>query len=225
MVFLMRSLVAALLLSMVPMSWTWGADGRAERHYNKSYRFTTDTFTDKTAAWTKLLGDLKGKAGLHYLEIGTFEGRSALWMLENIATHPTAKLTIIDAFEEHSQKTFKGNVALSGEAGKFDIKAGPSTEKIREVALNSVDLAYIDGSGRGVVMLSDLVSTWSLVKVGGVIICSRYSITPRLRDALDLRPGDPGPHEAIDAFMKIYGPYVQVLAQQGNYVAVRKRRV
>lgn len=224
MAFLMRSIAALIVLAMVPSPATWGAGGGATKHYGKAYRFTTDTFTDKAAAWAKLLDDLKGKAGLHYLEIGTFEGRSALWMLENIATHPTARLTIIDAFEEHSQKTFTDNVALSGEAAKFDIKAGLSTEKIREVALNSVDLAYIDGSGRGIVMLSDLVSTWNLVKVGGVIICSRYSITPGLRRALDLRAGDPGPHEAIDAFLKIYGPYVQVLAQQGNYVAVRKRR-
>ncbi len=200
------------------------AEKSPKKAYDKEYRFTKDSFTDKIPAWTKLLADLKGKPGLHYLEIGTYEGRSALWMLENVLTHPTARLTIIDAFEEHTLATFTANTKLSGEADKFEIKVGPSTDKIREVPLNSVDLAYIDGSGRGIIMLSDLVATWHLVKVGGVVICSRYHLNPALRHALSLHAGDPGPHEAIDAFLKMFGPYLTTLAAQGNYVMVRKTR-
>jgi hypothetical protein len=192
--------------------------------YHKHYSFKKDSFTDKISAWTKILHEFKGKAGVHYLEIGTYEGRSALWILENILTHPTAKLTIIDAFQENTQKTFMSNVKLSGEAGKFTVLAGLSVEKIRAVPFNSVDFAYIDGSGKGIVMLTDLVNTWNLVKVGGVIICSRYSMTRPLRRALGLRPEDPGPHEAIDTFLTMYGPYVSVLALKGNYVAMRKKR-
>jgi hypothetical protein len=92
------------------------------------------------------------------------------------------------------------------------------------VPFNSIDLAYIDGSGKGIVMLSDLVNTWNLLKVGGVIICSRYSITERLRRRLRLQPGDPGPHEAIDTFLEIYGPYITVLAFQEHQVFIRKNR-
>src|SRR4029078_5416833 len=109
-----------------------------------------------------------------YLEIGTFEGRSALWVLESILTHPTSKLTVIDAFQEHSYKTFASNVNLSGEANKFTILSGLSTHKIRELPFNSFDLAYVDGSGKGIVMLSDLVSTWNLLKDGGRIISRHY---------------------------------------------------
>jgi predicted O-methyltransferase YrrM len=192
--------------------------------YNKQYTFTVNTFTDKIPAWTKLLGEFKGKPGINYLEIGTFEGRSALWMLENILTHPTSTLTIIDLFAENNYKTFTSNVNLSGEASKFMIITGSSTDKIREIPFNSMDFAYIDGSGRGIVMLSDLVSTWNLVKVGGLIICSRYSLTPHLRRALNLQADDPGPHEAIDTFLKIYKTYISVVAFQGNYVIVRKNR-
>ena len=192
--------------------------------YNKQYTFTTDTFTDKISAWTKLLDEFKGKPGINYLEIGTFEGRSVLWVLENILTHPTSKLTIIDAFEENTYKTFVFNVNLSGEANKFKIMTGLSTHKIRELPFNSFDLAYVDGSGKGIVMFSDLVSTWNLVKVGGLIICSRYSLNKPLRKALDLQPDDPGPHEAIYAFLKLYNPYISVLTFQENQVIFRKKR-
>jgi predicted O-methyltransferase YrrM len=168
--------------------------------------------------------EFKGKPDVSYLEIGTFEGRSALWLLENILTNSTSKLTIIDAFEENTYKTFTSNVSLSGEANKFKILSGLSTEKIKEVPSNSIDLAYIDGSGKGIVMLFDLVNTWNLLKNNGIVICSRYALDQHLREALELRPNDPGPYEAIDAFLKLYKPYVKILAFEENQVIFRKIR-
>lgn len=220
---LAQFLMLAVILCVSPTALV-AAERTPSGAYHKHYSFKKNSFTDKVTAWTKILHEFKGKAGVHYLEIGTYEGRSALWVLENILTHPTAKLTVIDAFQENTQKTFMSNVKLSGEAGKFTVLPGLSTEKIKEVPFNSVDFAYIDGSGKGIVMLSDLVHTWDLVKVGGMIICSRYSMTRPLRRALGLRPEDPGPHEAIDSFLTMYGPYVSVVAMQGNYVVVRKKR-
>jgi len=216
-------LMFILLLSILPTA-AFAAESTSAKAYNKKYTFTVDTFTGRIPSWTKLLSEFKGKPGINYLEIGTFEGRSALWMLENILTHPTARLTIIDVFGENNFSTFAANVNLSGEAGKFTILSGLSTHRIREVPFDSIDLAYIDGSGKGIVMLSDLVNAWNRLKVGGVIICSRYSLSERLRRALNLQPGDPGPHEAIDTFVKLYNPYITVLAFQEHQVFVRKNR-
>ena len=216
-------LMLILLLSISPTAAP-AAEGASSKAYNKQYHFTVNTFTGRIPTWTKLLNEFKGKPGIHYLEIGAFEGRSALWALENILTHPTSRLTIIDAFVENNHKTFVSNVNLSGEASKFTILSGFSTQKIREVPFNSIDLAYIDGSGKGIVMLSDLVNTWNLMKVGGVIICSRFSLNERLRRVLSLQPGDPGPHEAIDTFLKLYNPYITVLEFQEHQVFVRKNR-
>jgi len=213
------ALIFSLLLGISPA--TLFAD---QEFYKKQYTFTVNTFTPRIPSWTRHLSEFKGKPGITYLEIGAFEGRSALWMLENIFTHPTSKLTIIDAFMENNYNKFISNVKLSGEESRFNVLKGFSTQKIREVAFNSVDVAYIDGSGRGIVMMSDIVNAWSLVKVGGVIIISRYAITPQLRRAGGLQPGDPGPHEAIDAFLKLYGPYLNVIEFQRNQVFVRKTR-
>ena len=216
------------LMSILFLSLSTAAALAAERAstkvYHKQYTFTVDTFTAKLPAWTKRLNEFKGKPGINYLEIRTFEGRSALWVLENILTHPTSKLTIIDVFAENNYRTFVSNVNLSGEASKVTILSVFSTHRIRELPLNSFDLAYVDGSGKGIVMLADLVNTWNLLKVDGVIICSRYSLSERLRHALSLRPGDPGPHEAIDAFVKLYSPYITVLAFEEHQVFIRKNR-
>ena len=213
-----------ILLLSLSLTAAFAAERASAQAYNKQYTFTVNTFTGRIPTWTKLLDEFKGKPNLNYFEIGAFEGRSALWVVENILTHPTSKLTIIDAFVENNHKTFTSNVNLSGEANKFTILSGFSTQKIREVPFNSIDLAYIDGSGKGIVMLGDLVNTWNLLKVNGVIICSRFSITERLRRVLNLQPGDPGPHEAIDTFLKLYNPYITVLASQEHQVFIRKNR-
>jgi predicted O-methyltransferase YrrM len=194
------------------------------RDYKKQYTFTQNTFTDRIPTWTQTLKELAGRPNTSYLEIGTFEGRSALWTLENIQTHPTSKLTVIDAFVEHTYDRFVSNIKLSGEPDKFRILTGLSTDKIREVPFDSIDLAYVDGSGKGIIMLSDVVSTWSLVKVGGIIIVSRWALDARLRRMLHLRPDEPGPQEAIDAFLRLYKPYINVLVYQVNQVIVRKTR-
>ncbi|MFZ1106649.1 MAG: class I SAM-dependent methyltransferase [Hyphomicrobiaceae bacterium] len=212
------TLIFSLLLSLTPATLF------AQPAYKKQYTFSVNTFTARIPSWTTHLSGLKGKPGINYLEIGTFEGRSALWMVENIFTHPTSKLTIIDAFLENNYKRFLANIALSGEASRFHILSGFSTQKIRDVPFNSIDVAYIDGSGKGIVMLADIVNTWNVVKVGGVIIISRYALTPELRRAAGIRPGEPGPHEAIDAFLKLYNPFLTLMEFQPNQVFVRKRR-
>ena len=44
----------------------------------------------------KLLSEFKGKKNLEFLEIGSFCGNSAAWMLENILTDESSKLTCVD---------------------------------------------------------------------------------------------------------------------------------
>ena len=190
--------------------------------YLKPYKFTRDTFTDRIPFWREDLSEFKGKPNLTYLEIGVHEGRSALWMLENILTDPTSTIVIIDDFGEHSYNTFISNVSLSGQAYKFKILKGLSTDKIKEVPWNSIDIAYIDGSGRSDIMLADLINAWDRVKQGGVIICNRYRMTKHLRWALNAPAGDLGPVGAINAFLERYKPHLKIVRFMSNFVIVRK---
>ncbi len=192
--------------------------------YSKPYKFSTSWFLDRIPTWTKLLKDFKGKPDINYLEVGTLEGRSALWVLENVLTHPTSKITLIDTFTENNYGTLVSNIELSGQADRIKILAGYSTDKLKELPSNSIDLAYIDGSGKGTVMLSDLTSTWHLLKANGIVMISRYQLNDQLRKALDLQLGDPGPQETIDTFLKFYKPYIKVLAYEPNQVVFQKIR-
>src|SRR5262249_14037985 len=169
-------LMLFLLLNMLPAITYANAEEASTRLFKHQYTLTTDWFTDRIPTWTRVLKEFKGRPDINYLEIGVFEGRSALWVLENVLTHPTAKATIIDAFQEPTYKTFISNINLSGEANKFKVLIGFSTDKIKELPSNSVDIAYINGSGKGIVIQSDLVNTWDLLKANGIIICARYPL-------------------------------------------------
>ena len=83
-----------------------------KKHYLKKYNFTTDWFTTHIRLWKKVLADFKNKPNIHYLEIGVFEGRSLIWMLENILTHPTSKATALDIFPRKLQEGFLANLSL-----------------------------------------------------------------------------------------------------------------
>ncbi|KAI95667.1 SAM-dependent methyltransferase [Rhodomicrobium udaipurense JA643] len=223
--FLRRMLMCVLAISILPQIAFANAPGSAAKWSSRQYTFSKNWFDSRIPSWTRLLEEFKGKPGINYLEIGAFEGRSALWVLENILTHPTSKITVIDAFEEKGIfQRFSSNITLSGEADRFRVLVGPSTEKLKELPSNSFDLAFIDGSGKGVSMLADLVGVWNLVKLDGIIICSRYPLDDKLRRDLKLKPNDPGPYEAIDAFLKVHKNYTSVLSFQEDQIILRKTR-
>jgi hypothetical protein len=222
--FLYPALMLLLMQSLSPVTCAKGEEASTGL-FRHQYTFTTDWFTDRVLTWTRVLKEFKGKPDINYLEIGVFEGRSALWVMENILTHPTSKATMIDAFkEDNTYQTFISNINLSQKASKFRVLIGFSTDKIKEVPSNSIDFAYINGSSKGIVIQSDLVNTWNSLKLNGIVICARYSLDKNLRKNFEMQPNDPGPYEAIDAFLKLYKPYIKVLAIEANQVIFRKIR-
>lgn len=59
--------------------------------------FTSDFFKGNIPNWERWLAPFKGQP-VTALEIGSYEGRSACWLLENILTHPDARLLCVDTF-------------------------------------------------------------------------------------------------------------------------------
>lgn len=55
------------------------------------YIFSQDWTSVNTDKWYSLLQKYKDKDNVNFMEIGCFQGRSTVWLLENILTHKTAK--------------------------------------------------------------------------------------------------------------------------------------
>ena len=170
-----RQLYAAVFESPLPDVRL--AEARPTRDsvaYKRPYEFTTNWFTYNIPVWEKALSAFRRKAGINYLEVGVFEGRSALWTLENILTAPTASLTCIDLFNGPYRDRFFANVERSGESGKVTALTGYSQLALRKLPLNYYDIIYIDGSHSKDDVLEDAVLSWRLLKEGGVMIFDDY---------------------------------------------------
>ncbi|MCP4674855.1 MAG: class I SAM-dependent methyltransferase [Deltaproteobacteria bacterium] len=189
--------------------------------YKKKYNFTTDWFTSNISLWERELSSWKGAAGIHYLEVGVWEGRSLIWLLENVLTHPTAKVTAIDLFPDNVagdlEKRFRDNLDVSGFAEKVEIIKGYSQERLKSLLKNQYDIIYIDGSHVAKHVLVDAVLSWELLKEGGLLIFDDYAWRQKSL------PISLAPRIAIDAFLSAYGDELELVHQQYQ-VIVRKRR-
>ena len=63
------------------------------------YDFTEDWFSFRAELWARFLSPLAGRPHLHFAEVGVFEGRSTIWLLEHVLTNPSSRIDCIDPFE------------------------------------------------------------------------------------------------------------------------------
>lgn len=200
--------------------------GTPAKPYRGNYDFPEkrDFFTYNIPVWEKALASYKGKPDIHYLEIGVFEGRSMVWMLENILTHPTCRLTGLDIFLDYIRdkgeviKTrFLNNVKKAGGADRLTLIVGYSQVELRKLPLASFDIIYVDGSHAKPDVLEDAVLSWRLLKKGGLMIFDDYPYETN-RGKRD----EEWPMPAINAFVLINRPNLDIVSCDYQ-VIIRKR--
>ena len=188
------------------------------------YIFTVDFFSNNIPIWTHYLKELKNKPNLHFLEIGSFQGRSAIWLLENILTNESSILTCIDTFEgsiehkNHFENDIKNLLDIfSHNISKFKNKVN-IIKNISQIALKQIneqyDFIYIDGDHKASSVLEDAILSFSLLKKGGIIIFDDY-LWFEMKKYID------NPKSAIDAFLEIYADKITVL-YKGYQVIIEK---
>ncbi len=185
---------------------------------NHVYNFSADWVSSRISTWEKVLAEFKGKPNVRYLEIGVYEGRSMIWMLENILTHPTSRATGIDIFTcPDLKKIFLSNLKISGYAYKVKTITGNSQIELKYLPPNSFDFIYIDGSHYAKNVLADIVLSWPLLKNNGLLILDDYGLGGGL-------PLERRPQIAIDAFVAAYRNEINII-HHDYQVIVRKREI
>lgn len=173
------------------------------------YRFTFDWVSPHASAWEKDLAHLKGKPNVRGLEIGCFEGQSAVWWLENILTDPTSSLTCVDPFAipmdstllRYFERYFDHNVAATGAGERVTKLVGSSMVILRSLPPAHYDFVYVDGSHRVGDVLQDAVLAWTILKPGGTAMFDDYDLVDDVAEGLFAR----APGRALDAFLAILG--------------------
>jgi len=194
--------------------------------------FTHDWFSTNVNALLDLLDTYfpsYEKEPIEMLEIGSFEGLSSCWFLNNILTHTHSKLTCVDTFTgsiEHEalelnrlHTTFLSNITNTGFVGKVGVEVGLSSDILPKlkVASKFFDLIYVNGSHIAFDVLSDAVMSFYLLKSGGIMIFDDY-----------LWPGNTDvsfvPKPGIDAFINIFYTQIDILPNGRNYqIQIRKK--
>jgi len=188
-----------------------------------AYRYTQDWFIGRIS-WPDMLAPYRDKPNVRYLEIGVFEGRSLLWMLDNVLTGPGASAVAVDLFEPSYEQTFLANLRTSGKAERVQILKSRSETALHALPAHSFDIIFIDGSHAARDVLTDAIQGWLLLADGGLMILDDYA-NDKPRDEfapLARVPDELKPRVAIDAFLTAFRGELEVV-QHDFQVAVRKR--
>lgn len=176
--------------------------------------FTHDWLTENLAPWEQHLMPLNGRP-LQILEIGTYEGRSAVWFVEHLFANPEARLTCVDIWSDpRDLETCRANINETGHADRVRCLQGQSVNHLRHIMGSQFDLIYIDGSHEARDVLTDAALAWPLLAPGGYLIFDDYQWQD---GSVDLPPGP-----AIDAFLDIWATHIEVL-RSGYQVIVRRQ--
>lgn len=195
------------------------------------YQFTKDWFQWAPQVWQQLIPHLPGEAGSRkFLEVGSFEGRSTVWIMENMMVDGDYMLCIDtwEGGEEHGEEDmdavfnrFRANVQAARE--KTGIRSvghsrETSTKGLAEELVEwagTYDFIYIDGSHVAKDVLTDACMAWPLLKPKGMMVFDDY-MWGNPRDILHR------PKPAIDAFCNIFAEEAEIV-HVGYQLVVRKK--
>jgi hypothetical protein len=187
--------------------------------------FTADWTTWHFPRWAQLLATYRGREA-RILEIGSWEGRSALFFLNYL---PQARLTCIDpwtgnfehAVDPHfaalvpdSERRFDGNVAAF--ANRVEKIKGASSAVLPRLGVDNrkFDAIYVDGSHLAADVFADGALAWPLLARGGLMIFDDY-------EWYGFEDVTQNPKLGIDAFLAAYdGDYGMI--DRGYQIVIRK---
>ncbi len=196
----------------------------------KELQFTQDWFYWAPELWKHLVAQLSERKEV--LEIGSFEGRSAAWLIENLLVDG-GWIDCIDTWEggeEHksgeisgAEERFDFNMEVLRErfperrVTKFKNKSLLALAKllVRHSAKGHYNFIYVDGSHTANDVLADACMAWPLLKSGGIMVFDDY-LWGEARDVLHR------PKLAVDAFVNINAEHLDIL-HAGYQLAVRKK--
>jgi hypothetical protein len=153
-----------------------------QKHYQGKYIFDyMDAFSSNINVWIKFIKKAKlDVKTVHYLEIGSFEGMSSVFILEKL---PNACCTFVDPFESTAElndsvglgksdfekiySNFQNNIKqFSNRASVFK----QESNEFFKTNNNKFDFIYIDGSHLAIDVYHDAVNSFEALRDNGYII-------------------------------------------------------
>jgi predicted O-methyltransferase YrrM len=178
--------------------------------------FTSDWFSHNIDNF-KLAKKLLVRSPEHILEIGSYEGRSTLWLLENFKP---SHITCIDTWkgsDEVAHEYIKDDIAkkdilwnrfcknVSPYASRLGIMRNTSRIALKQLGLQEkrYGLIYVDGDHHRLNCLEDLVLSFPMLELGGIVIVDDYLWGSAKEEDSNCVRG------AVHMFERLYGEYIE----------------
>jgi|TARA_R100001129_G_scaffold169299_1_gene137948 predicted O-methyltransferase YrrM len=193
------------------------------------YEFTQDWFSEKNPEkvvlqFEEFLSEFKGKPCM-FLEIGSFEGMSTIWMLENILTEERSQIFCIDVWAEWTEDAFVrfvSNINKTGFRDKVRIVKGDSSEELRIFPNNYFDFIYVDGNHDEKAVIKDAIGSFRVLKKGGIIAFDDYLLGIRYPNSYGSKAMNGSAKKAIDYFIETFKDELDVI-HNDYQLWIRKR--
>ncbi len=191
------------------------------------YQFTKNWFGWGPQIWPEIIKFLPERK--NFLEIGSFEGRSTVWTIENMMENG-GEIYCIDTWEggeEHTSEDMDGTELRFEHNIQTVRKAFPERRVVKLKGLStqwvpsliceklSFDFIYIDGSHVAKDVLTDACMAWPLLKKDGMMAFDDYLWKPP-KFTLTQRP-----KIAIDSFVNIFEDEI-AMVHNGYQLIIRK---
>jgi predicted O-methyltransferase YrrM len=179
--------------------------------------FTSDWVSANHERWVETLGHLRGRVA-HIAELGSFEGRSALWFLENILETPGSTMWCFDPWRDSQavEERFDANTRVAREEGRLKKVKGAGAWDLVKLPAAYFDAVYVDGDHRAFECLTDAVVAWRMLKVGGILVFDDYGIGSPYEEGH-------GPAVGIDAFLMAARGRFDTLTKQYQVIVQKVR--
>ncbi|MCJ1404219.1 hypothetical protein MMC11_007444 [Xylographa trunciseda] len=182
------------------------------------YTFQHPWFELIRSDWEELTSSLRGQK-LRILEVGSFEGASTTWILDNLMSHPESTMTAIDTFAggmEHQvnptndyglaslENRFWSNVSKCEHVQKLHVIKAASDDALMALRREGprFDFIYIDASHVALDVLHDAVLCWRMLEVRGTMVFDDFMWKGYNEDCYN-------PRVAILSFLQCAAPELQ----------------
>ncbi|PAQ02881.1 class I SAM-dependent methyltransferase [Mesorhizobium mediterraneum] len=188
--------------------------------------FSHDWTSTHIPKWQRLFKAIKNR-DLEILEIGSFEGLSAVFFL---SFFKRSKICCVDTFagsKEHVTSGSEYEADMSSVESRFDKNLAPFGSRLEKLKGLSIEilpklrregrtfgLVYVDGDHQAASSFADASLAWQILETGGIMILDDYVWMPD-------RPAADRPQAGIDAFLgSIEGQFEEL--RRGYQIIIRK---
>jgi len=164
-----------------------------------------------------------GKKDLNFLQVGAFTGDASKWLLDNVLTHESSRLTDVDTWRG-SDEEVHNELDWADVEDTYDKKIKDYGEKVNKVKSDSIsflknqgffsyDFIYIDGDHTALGAFADAVGAWPLLKPYGIMAFDDYIWSSN-------KSPEHEPKKGIDTFLNFAAGSYNVMIKN-NQVWVR----